>query len=809
MSKSVVICEKPSQAKAIKQAVGTKYGVVLPARGHILTLKEPDDVRDAWKGKWTAGLLWPGEFYGKKPVEDARNFLNEIRSAATDADRIVIATDCDREGQLIGGEIVDFIGFKGEVLRCIFNAEDPKSLRDAFANLRPNAEFHGLYMSGQAREQADQTSNLSLTRTATVTLKAPGAKGAIGIGRVKTPVLGIICKREKEIENFTPRDMYEIDAVTQVANGAFTLTCARLPDTVVAQDDPKDADEDADLEDDEEALEAADPLRGRILKKEYAEGLAAAAKGHSGPISVKTEKKRQGPPRLYDLTSLQSAASSRWGWTGEKTLQVAQSLYATHTLITYPRGEAQYLPENNIADVGTLVEALTRMDPFDRHAGLLEKPQVRKGKSGHFSNKALEGLSHYAIVPNVNTAGEFATRVPRLSADESALFAMIARQYLAALAPDFEYRQTTVETIVTWKKHDWRFRNSGRIPIVMGWKEILGSRKAKGDDAEPEDFPEMTSGETATMVDTSIRTVTTKPPARYTEGALLKVMKEAWRLVGDPEKRARLKEAKGIGTPATRDSVPKGLIAQGQITKKGKTLQPTPGGMALYDLLSDITPNLVDPGRTAQWELAFDYVERGKMSAEDAVGRILKETKKEIERITQASGKTVAIGKASKPTERMVAAARRIAERDGIRLPGGVTTDSTKCRAFLDQHIGSREEAERSGPRTPSEKQIAFAKRLSEHSNRAIPEDALADARALSQWIDDAKKDAPPRAPSEKQLAFATQLAEESGEDLPEDALTDAAACSRFIDGMMKSGKASAGESGGRSRKAGRNQISA
>lgn len=794
MRKSLIICEKPSQARAIRAAVGSRYGPVLPARGHILTLKTPDDVRAEWKD-WSATLLWPGRFYEKTPIPDARRFLNDIRAAAADADTIIIATDCDREGQLIGGEIVDYIGFRGVVMRAIFNAEDPKSLQQAFANLHPNEKFRGLYMAGQAREQADQVTNLSLTRTATVTLKPPGQKGAIGIGRVKTPVLGIVCKREKEILEFKPRDLFEIDADVRVVAGPLTLTCARLPDSVVKEEDPEPVED--DLEADEEALEAADLLRGRILKREHADGLAAAAKGHRGPIEAQSEKKRQGPPKLFDLTALQSAASARFGWSGDKTLSTAQSLYATHTVITYPRGEAQYLPENNIADVPKMVGALTGLTSYAPHRGLLAKPEVRRGRSGHFSDKALEGMSHYAIIPNANTAETFSQVVPRLSADEARLFDLIARQYLAALAPDFEYRQTTVRMSVPWRGHDWSFRASGRVPMVLGWKEITGAAPLKPGEEEPL-FPEIRKGETGEIRDTKVRTVTTKPPARYTEGALIKVMKEAWRLVEDPEKRARLKEAKGIGTPATRGDVVKGLLTQGQLIAKGKTLQPSPGGMALYELLLEIAPNVVDPARTAQWEMAFDFVEKGKMTAEDAVARILRETEVEISRIASASGKQVAIGKGNKPTPKMVAAAKSVAERKGIRLPGGVTTDSARCRAFLDEHLGPRQVGEGGErPTGPSERQIALAQSLAERTGAQIPEAALASARDLSAWIDIAMKKAPPRPPSYKQLAFAERLAGEAGIDLPEAARHDGKLCSAFIDKRMSSAK-----SGERNRRA-------
>ncbi|MCW3782979.1 DNA topoisomerase [Defluviimonas salinarum] len=791
MGSSLVICEKPSQAKAIRAAIGSRYGEVLPAVGHILTLKEPDDVREDWK-EWSAELLWPGKFYEKKPVTNTKKYLDAIRAAARGAERIIIATDCDREGQLIGDEIVEFIGFRGQVQRCIFNAEDPKSLQDAFAKLRPNSEFRGLYMSGQAREQADQTSNLSLTRTATVTLKQPGTKGAIGIGRVKTPVLGIVCKRELEIETFKPQDMYEIDALTRVAAGQLTLTCGRLPKSLVKEE--QTAEEEAEeLMADEAALQEAESMVGRILKREIADGLRSAVEGYSGLLRSKAEKKRQGPPKLFDLTALQSAASARFGWGGEKTLSVAQKLYSERTLITYPRGEAKYLPENNIADIPTLVPALLRLGGYGQHAGLLAKPEARRGKSGHFSDKALEGMSHYAIIPNVNTASEFARAVPSLSDDEAKLFDMIARQYLAALAPDYEYRQTTIDMTFPWKGHDWDFRASGRVPLVPGWKAILGGLGLKDADEEP-DLPEVKNGETGKVVSAALRTVTTKPPARYTEGSLIKVMQEAWRLVEDPAMRTRLKEAKGIGTPATRGDVVKGLLTQGQIVMKGKSLMPSEGGMKLYQTLVAVCPNVVDPARTAMWETIFDMVEKGKLSAEQAVLKILGETQKEIDRIKANAGAvSIAIGKSPKPTEKMAAAAKTICERKGIKLPPKCLTDASVCRSFLEEHLPKRDPNApqgQGGTCPPSEKQIAFAERIARETGKEIPAEARASGRALSAWIDGVKPSSGPRPPSEKQLAFARKLAEENGARLPVAAETDGRQCSAFIDSMMAKGGA-------------------
>lgn len=743
--KSLVICEKPSQARSIRTAIGSRFGEVLPAVGHIITLQEPDEIHPDWSGNWKVGLMWNGTFYPKKVVAKTKQYYDAIRIAARDVQQIVIATDCDREGQLIGQEIVDHIGFKGRVLRAIFNAEDPKSLRDAFDALKPNEEFRGLYDAGRAREQADQASNLSLTRTATVTLKAPGTKGSIGVGRVKSPVLGIICQREEEIQNFQPQDYFQILAETKVAAGSLTLTCSGLPKTLVKEEDGQtDIEADEELDENDAALEEMQPLRGKIMRRDLAEALGQAAKGYRGRVAANYERKKQAPPKLFDLTALQSTASARFGWSGERTLEVAQKLYSERTLITYPRGEAKYLPERNIADIPALVGSLTAIGDYRGYRPLLEKPEVRRGKTGHFSDKALEGFSHYAIIPNVNTADSFSRLLPMLGDDEKKLFDLIVRQYLAALAPDHEYRQTSIQMIFPWKGHDWSFTASGRVPLVAGWKAILGSAPSAKDKENERDLPEVRNGEPAEVMTTSIKAVTTKPPARYTEGSLIRVMQEAWRLVPAGKMRDRLKEAKGIGTPATRGGVVKSLKEQGQIIERGKSLHPTSGGMDVWRVLKRTCPNVVDPARTALWETLFDTVERKVSTPEAVVARILEETRKEIDAIIACGGERIAIGKASAPTPKMKAFAESLAQKKGIKLPPGVLTNSAKCQAFLNEHAGPPrprgEEgvpgAGQAGPRPPSEKQIAFATAIADRNKIAVPAEALADGRLLSAWID-------------------------------------------------------------------------
>jgi DNA topoisomerase-3 len=223
MADQIVITEKTSQAKDIRAAVGFRYGDILPAEGHLFELLEPEDVVPGWK-HWSPILLRPEGFYGTRPAEGGNKAakLKAIREALRSAKRVWLATDCDREGQLIGQEILEHYGYRGQVMRVLFTAQDSQTIRDAFAGAKPNSEYASLYAAAVARRQADQIYNLSLTRTATVVL-GRGARGVIGVGRVKTPTLAIVCKRELEIRNFVPVAYFEVVATANVAGGQFRM----------------------------------------------------------------------------------------------------------------------------------------------------------------------------------------------------------------------------------------------------------------------------------------------------------------------------------------------------------------------------------------------------------------------------------------------------------------------------------------------------------------------------------------------------------------------------------------------------------
>src|ERR1700675_1300378 len=251
----IVITEKTSQAKDVRAAVGSRYGDILPAEGHLFDLLEPEDVVPAWK-RWSPILLRPEGLYDTRPAEGGNKAakLKAIREALRTAKRVWLATDCDREGQLIGQEILEHYGYRGQVMRVLFTAQDSQTIRDAFARAKPNSEYASLYAAAVARRQADQIYNLSLTRTATVTL-GRGAGGVIGVGRVKTPTLAIVCKRELEIRNFVPIAYFEVVATGKAAGGQFQMRHA-----------PQD----------------------RIVRREIAEAVANAAQGFEGALYAAT-----------------------------------------------------------------------------------------------------------------------------------------------------------------------------------------------------------------------------------------------------------------------------------------------------------------------------------------------------------------------------------------------------------------------------------------------------------------------------------------------------------------------------------------
>ncbi|CAN5639475.1 DNA topoisomerase [soil metagenome] len=700
MADQIVITEKSSQAKDVRNAVGSRYGVILPAEGHLIDLLEPEDVVPEWK-RWRPILLKPEGLYGTRPAVGGNKAakLKAIRDALHTAKRVWLATDCDREGQLIGQEILEHYNYRGQVMSVLFTAQDSQTIRDAFGQARPNSEYARLYAAAVARRQADQIYNLSLTRTATVVL-GQGARGVIGVGRVKTPTLAIVCKRELEIRNFVPVAYFEIVATAKVASGTFRM-----------RHGPPE----------------------RILRRELADAVVDAARDFEGPLGVKVEDKRQGPPRLHDLPSLQKLCSSRFGWTAAKTLDVAQELYDGQgkKIITYPRAEVRYLPESLIADVPRIVAGLQVGQSF-KAIPVPDPPVIRKGASGTFHEKGLEGASHHAVIPNVNTIDTLREAWPRLSIDEKKLFDVIARAYLAALMPDFRYRQTTA----TLDVKGFPFKATGRRPIDLGWRAAFPEwQPADEKDEGAALLPALRNGEPATLQDPAVEAKETKPPPRYSEGTLIEAMQNAWRFVDDEVLRDRLKEAKGIGTPATRAEIIGGLKKQDFLVAQGKNIVPTETGLKLFGVLSQADPALVDPGVTARLECLLDDVVVGKQAMEGAIDAVCEVASRIIGKLTQgpASGGPPLLGAArgnGGPTPAMKRFAVTLARQKRIRLPAGYGTSGAICRAFLDQHAPRKVDGETAA--APASETTAKSNKPARKRRKSKDATAAAPARKRS-----------------------------------------------------------------------------
>ena len=531
---------------------------------------------------------------------------------------------------------------------------------------------------------------------------------------MKTPTLAIVCKRELEIRNFVPLAYFEIVATAKVAGGQFQMRHA-----------PQD----------------------RIVRREIAQDVVNAAQDFEGALTARVEDKRQGPPKLHDLPSLQKLCGSRFGWPASKTLEVAQELYDGQgkKIITYPRAEVRYLAQSLISDVPRIVAGLRVGQSFSA-IPVPEPPVIRKGASGTFYDKGLEGASHHAVIPNVNTIDKLREVWPRLSSDEKKLFDVIARAYLAALMPDFRYRQTTA----TLDVRGFEFRASGRQPIDFAWRAAFPEWQPadeKGDEAQL--LPPLRNGETAQLHDPSIEDKETRPPPRYNEGTLIEAMQNAWRFVDDEVLRERLKEAKGIGTPATRAEIIGGLKKQGFLIAQGKHIVPTEAGLSLFGVLKQADPALVDPGVTAQLECLLDDVVVGKQEMVGAIDAVCNVAERIIGKLKEGAvagvspplGASVGNGAAaaSPPTPAMKRFADSIARQKGIKPPPGYKTSISICRKFLNEHAPKKADGEAAGKHAPkpvSPAQLLYAKKIAQGKGLIIPDEAKASSAAMSAWID-------------------------------------------------------------------------
>jgi DNA topoisomerase-3 len=694
--KTVVLYEKPDAARK-----GEEAGFPgLAARGHLFENAPPEDYGETWQN-YHFHAIRPAVFkHPPKGDADAKQRLRRIGEALAGADTVAIATDDDREGERIAWDILDHLRFKGRVRRVIFSALDKASLKKAFANLQPAEKYKARAHASAARDKADWVWGMSLSRAVTKALVPPGVRFAIPVGRVKTPTLGIVGRREEEILAFKAQDFFRIVARCDTAGGALIL-----------RHSPEE----------------------KIVDRSLAERIAAEARDFSGPLRVKAETRRTRPPLFHSMDTL-LAALGRRGWAVEEVAKVAQTLYE-RGVISYPGTDGQYLPASQEPDIPGLVGHLLKLPAF----GALRDYRYATTGCAAFNDAKVAQSSHHALVPNAGGLDENPGFWGAMNGRERELFLELARRYLEALGPDEIYESVAVSLDIRGRA----FTAAGRTVKDPGWRAVLRGEK-DDDEEEVPSLPPVADGQAATVTKAEVEADRTKPPPRLTEGALIQEMMAAHKYVTDPDKKKRLRGVEGLGRPRTRPPIVEELKESGQLVRKGKFIVPTEVGLAVYRILVGAGPVLAavcDPGETALWEGRLDEVEKGRLdeaaflnAIEAEVARIagaVKDLKPLPEEVFAKLGAKV-FGDGPSPAQ--LAFAERLAREQGLVLPADCRTDRGAMKSWLDAHAPKREGGD--GPRAPSEKQLAFAEKLAKEKGKALPGDCRTDGKACSAFID-------------------------------------------------------------------------
>ena len=587
------IAEKPSLGKAIaaqlpgpRQASRThiecgSHVTVTWAFGHLYEQAEPDaylpdSVPKNGKGKkrWRLeDLPIIPQAWQKIPKGEAREQLAAIRALLKTAAEVVNAGDPDREGQLLVDEILDAMHWRGPTKRIWLAALDPASVQKALANLKDNTAYRPLRDAAEARARADWLVGMNLTRA--YTLKSSG-QGVVSVGRVQTPTLGLVVRRDLEIEQFAPVTFYVPQVTFRHSNGTYKATW-KAPATA-------------------DGLDA----EGRLINLPSAQAIITAADHQPGTVKAfDAEDASEAPPLPFTLSRLQAVASSRHGLSAKATLDAAQSLYEDHKLTSYPRTDCPYLPESQMSDARMVLAAVARVNPA--MDGLVKGADLSL-KSGAWNDKKIG--AHHGIIPTSHDQ----VALSALSEIERQVYDLIVRAYLCQFYPPYRFTKTV--TITQCAGHEWEAK--GRTQLAAGWRAVLGGQEKPAEDVQA--LPLMKVGDQVEWVDGRVDHRQTKAPPRFTDGTLIAAMSAVHKLVQDPKIKARLKETSGLGTEATRANILETLVKRGFIERKGKTLLSTETGRIL---IAALPPALTDPGVTGLWEDALAEVAAGNRTLDE------------------------------------------------------------------------------------------------------------------------------------------------------------------------------------------------
>jgi len=601
-TRTLVIAEKPSVGRDLarvlkgpfKKQEGWLEGpehVVTWAVGHLVQLAEPDEYDPKFK-RWRMPDLpiVPDKFKLVVRDERSRKQMTVVSKqlGRKDIEQVVNACDAGREGELIFAYLYEKANASKPVKRLWLNSMTNAAMKEAFKELRPAAEFAKLEQAARSRSEADWIVGMNATRAATIRLRS-SFDGAVSLGRVQTPTLAIIARREEEIRAFKPEPYWLVDA-TFVADPERSYI-GRFH----AQTKP------------------------RIASEAEAVAIVQACEGKRGRISrLEKKEQKERAPMLYDLTTLQREANTRYGFSAKRTLAAAQRLYEEHKALTYPRTSSRYLTTEMIGEIKPIAALVGGQAEYSKAAEYVTG--LQKLPLGRVVNDA-KVTDHHAIIP---TRSEHA--VQRMGSDDKRVYDMAVRRFLAVFHPEAVFENTKVETTVPADREEkdggYVFRTRGKLLLVPGWRGVYGEEAA--DSAKPEkerggeedegtdqQLPRLEQGEEVQTRDIKSMRKETKPPRRYSDASLLGAMETAGKLVDDEELREAMKDS-GIGTPATRAAIIERLITVGYVERDGRALVASEKGLNVIRLLNEHA--LTSPGLTGSWEQRLGKIERGEDS---------------------------------------------------------------------------------------------------------------------------------------------------------------------------------------------------
>lgn len=579
------ICEKPSQAKDIAAVLGAKIktqscfegqGIAVTwCIGHLLELMPPDHYCEHIK-PWRMDILpiVPTSWV-LKPQEKTKKQLKAIEQLLKKATSVVIATDADREGDVIGREVLDYCNYKGPVERLWLSALDESSIKKALNSIRPGSSTESLYQAGLGRARADWLIGMNLTMAVSCLFSVPG-QGVLSVGRVQTPTLKLVVDRDIEIEHFKSKDYFVLKAQCAPISQELFWTTWEIPEEVT----------------DEE---------GRCINQSLIDAVVLQIQGQQGTINeFKETRKKEAPPLCLSLSALQQIASAKLGFSAKQTLDVAQSLYEQHKATTYPRTDCGYLPESQFAEAPIVLKALGQVD---KEIEPLLSQCSQTFQSRVWNDKKI--TAHHGIIPTANTQ----VTLYSMSPPERQLYHIIRAFYLAQFLGDYEYLQRSV--VLDIRGHS--FKGSSATALVLGWKNAIKEKEAQ---EEPEgsphehlgNIPQLIKGQSVAVTSCQVDKRKTNPPARFTEGTLITAMKSIAKYVDNPQLKKILKETAGIGTEATRANILETLVSREYIKRQGKQLISTPKGRCL---IQKLPPSITNPATTALWEQVLDGIANG------------------------------------------------------------------------------------------------------------------------------------------------------------------------------------------------------